>query len=57
MVNGNKSRNEIQGIRGLQDRLSFQVGNGGLVQAGQDYELKQELQELHVLSAICYFLT
>jgi hypothetical protein len=36
----------IQGMRSLQDRLNFQVGNGGLVQAGQDsYELKQQLHD------------
>ena len=35
----------VQGMRGLQDRLDLQVGNG-LVQAGQDsYELKQQLHD------------
>jgi hypothetical protein len=43
----------LQGMRGLQDRLNLQVGNGGLVQAVQDsYELKQQLhdQETHLES-------
>lgn len=36
----------VQGMRSLQDRLNLQVGNGGLVQAGQDsYELKQQLHD------------
>jgi hypothetical protein len=37
----------LRGMRGLQDRLSLQVDNGGLVLAGQfdSYELKQQLHD------------